>query len=59
MKQSIHNQSKSPEKKWNSPFNIRLIGEMKKKAAVLIKKNAANNRQKTLTDAPDELLILF
>ena len=44
---------------WNSPFNIRRLDELKKRASVFLKKNAEINRSKNLTDARDELNQLF
>jgi hypothetical protein len=40
---------------WNSPFNVRRLDELKKRAQVFLKKNTEINRSKNLTDAPDEL----
>jgi hypothetical protein len=45
MQQNNHNlSSQSPERKWTSPFNIRQMSDMRKKAAIIMKKNVANNR---------------
>ena len=52
-------QAQPSQSKWNSPFGVRRLEDLKKRASTYLKKNAEINRSKNLTDAPDELNQLF